>query len=111
MNLQSEASSTLNKEVMEVASRLHEELNAEAVWLFGSHARGDATEDSDYDFLVIVPQSTEERYERAVRARRTVSNIRIPKDVIVLTRAEWERDLQVPASLASAARREGIRLE
>ena len=86
------------------------ELPAEAVWLFGSRARGDAGSDSDWDFLAVMPESRLTRYERAVAARRLVSDFRIPKDIIVLTRAEWEKDLLVPSSLANTVLAEGIPL-
>ncbi len=35
-------------------ARIVETMNPEAVYLFGSRARGDARPDSDYDLLVIV---------------------------------------------------------
>jgi predicted nucleotidyltransferase len=81
------------------------------VYLFGSYARGDAGPDSDLDFLVVVPASDKSRYERAVEARGFLRGIWAPKDIIVLTRAEWESDLKVVCSLASTVRREGVRLD
>ncbi len=39
-----------------LATRLQHEVGAEAVWLYGARARGEApTEDSDIDVLVIAP--------------------------------------------------------
>ena len=40
-------------EVDEAASRVRQEVDPEAVILFGSHARGDARPDSDVDLMVI----------------------------------------------------------
>lgn len=94
-----------------IAERLLRGLSARAVWLFGSRARGDAENDSDFDFLVVVPASSQSRYARAVSARQLVSDIRVPKDIVVLTEREWERELRVPASLSSTVKREGIVLE
>jgi predicted nucleotidyltransferase len=37
------------------ANRLREAIGAERVLLFGSRARGDARDDSDYDLLVVSP--------------------------------------------------------
>ena len=37
------------KEIVTPIARKH---GVEKVWLFGSRARGDASEDSDYDFLI-----------------------------------------------------------
>ena len=102
--------SKLPTEAFAIAKRLHEGLAAEQVYLFGSHVRGEGTPDSDLDFLVVVSQSMESRYERAVAALRVVDNVRFPKDIIVLTRAEWEKELSAPCSLSSTVLREGVLL-
>ena len=102
---------TLPLEAHAIGQRLKEALAADRVYLFGSHARGNAGPDSDLDFLVVVPHSAKSRYERAVEARGLVRDIRFPKDIIVMTRAEWEADLTVVCSLASAVMREGMLLD
>ena len=81
----------LPNEAFAIAKRLHQGLAAEQVFLFGTHPHGEGTTDSDLDFLVVASQSTESRYECAVTARWLVHDVRFPKDIIVLTRAEWER--------------------
>lgn len=83
---------------------------AEEVWLFGSQARGNATPDSDIDVVAVVADSKESRYRRAVAAHGLLSDVKFPKDVIVLTRQEWEKELKVPSSLSSTVVREGILL-
>lgn len=93
-----------------IAERLKDTIGAEGVYLFGSYARGEAGPDSDLDLLAIVPQSSESRYQRAVQARYAIDGIRFPSDIIVLTRAEWERELRAPCSLSSTVAREGIAL-
>jgi asparagine synthase (glutamine-hydrolysing) len=104
-------SATLPKEAYEIAKRLREGMAAERVFLFGSHVRGEATADSDLDFLVVVPHSTDSRYDRAVTARKIVRGIHFPKDIIVLTRAEWDKQLKAPCSLSSTVQREGMILD
>lgn len=52
----------------------------DCVYLFGSHARGEAGPDSDMDFLVVVPGSAKTRYERAVEALRFVRDIEGAKE-------------------------------
>ncbi len=93
-----------------IAQRLEKALHPDAIYLFGSHARGEANVDSDLDLMVIVPESTQSRYHRNVEARRYVGDIAAPKDIVVLTRKEWQEGQQVVCSLASAVRREGILL-
>ena len=59
----------------------------ERIVLFGSHARGDAREDSDFDLLVIEPQ-VEDRALEMVRLRRVLRPLRIPVDILVYSSHE-----------------------
>lgn len=93
--------------IRETSEQLRKHLNPEAIWLFGSHARGDAGPDSDLDFLVLVGDSPEPRYRRAQRARAGLDPVTAPRDVLVLTRAEWDRERRVKVSLASTVLGEG----
>jgi len=101
---------TLPEAARAIARRLGQVLRPDAIFLFGSHARGDAGPDSDLDFLVVVPDSPHSRYLRSVDVRGLVADIPAPKDIVVLTRAEWESEQRVLCSLASTVRREGIQL-
>lgn len=101
---------TLPEAAQLIGRRLAQILRADAVYLFGSFARGDAGPDSDLDFLVVVPESPHPRYRRSVEARRLVGDIHSPKDIVVLTRQEWQAEQRVACSLASTVLREGIRL-
>jgi uncharacterized protein len=79
--------------VLRFASRLRDEWGAERVLLFGSHARGNAAPDSDYDLIII-----SERFEPIPRLRREVGLHDIfyavggdaPLDLICLTPREFE---------------------
>jgi len=101
----------LPPEVALIADRLQQGLIPDKIYLFGSHARGDAGPDSDFDFLVVVPDSKLSRYERAVQARRILGKIGVAVDIIVLTRTEWESETRVVCSLSSTALREGVCLQ
>jgi predicted nucleotidyltransferase len=90
-----------------IASRLAAAFHPLAIYLFGSHARGEATADSDLDFLMVVSSSDQPRYRRAQQARKALRVIPVPKDVIVLTQDEWDREGRVPVSLVNTVRREG----
>lgn len=58
----------------------------QAIILFGSAARGEMTEDSDLDFLVI--QDTHKDYFDRVRDLRSEIRTDVPLDIIVLTPKE-----------------------
>lgn len=72
-----------------IAERLKKEYGAERVILFGSHAMGKATRDSDIDLLVVAP-TTERLFERMSTVRRLVRDLRngLPIAPIVLTPQE-----------------------
>jgi predicted nucleotidyltransferase len=101
----------MNQQTLELldqmTQRLVSALNPEQIILFGSHAYGEPTEESDIDLLVIVSQSDEPRYRRAQEAHRTLRGMGIPKDILVMTRAEVERKATVPNSLISQILRQG----
>ena len=87
--------------VQEMADRLVAEFNPEQVILFGSYAWGTPSEDSDIDLFVIISESNERPLQRARRASGCLGGIRVPKDILVRTRAEAEKYRQVYASLES----------
>lgn len=95
-------------EVWAIAERLQRSLAPESIHLFGSYARGDSGPDSDVDLLAVVAKSDQSRYQRSLAARCAVSDVRVPKDIIVMTHQEWEAELRVPSSLASTVLREGV---
>lgn len=83
----------------EITRRLVAEFQPERVILFGSHAWGEPTEDSDVDLMVIVPVSNEKPVKRAMRARRSLLSVNVPMDILVKTHQEFERYRHVRASL------------
>jgi predicted nucleotidyltransferase len=90
-----------------VVGRLVEGLAPERILLFGSHAWGTPSEDSDVDLLVIVPTSELPAYKRARAGHRALRDVRLPKDIVVLTQAEFDRQSSVAGSLAQRVREHG----
>ena len=80
--------------------------HAEQIVLFGSRARGDANEHSDYDFLVIEP-TVDNRAREMVRLRRALRPLRVAADVLVYSREEVNRWGQQPGSALYWALKEG----
>lgn len=93
--------------IVEAGARLARAAGPSAeVILFGSHARGDAGPNSDLDFLVIEPVVADELGE-AVRLRRALRGLKVPADVIVMSRARVDARVNVRGTLVHAALREG----
>ncbi len=69
------------------------EVDPEQVILFGSHARGDASEDSDVDLIVVESEPFDKNRDRgaeAVRLWRALAGFSISKDILVYSRDEVE---------------------
>jgi uncharacterized protein len=91
----------------ESVRRLVEALRPEQIFLVGSRARGDDRADSDYDIMVIVPESDVPPHRWAQQAHRALRDVRVAADILVSTRQELDRFLPVPGSLAATVLREG----
>jgi predicted nucleotidyltransferase len=76
------------------------------VILFGSHARGEAGPHSDLDILVIEPE-VESAMDESVRLYRTLKDLRISVDVVVVDRAKARRRARVKGTMIERALREG----
>src|SRR5260370_9926999 len=78
--------------------RLKIEFQPEQIWLFGSHAWGTPTEDSDVDLMVIVSQSAEPAIKRAQPAHLSLRGIASPKALLVPTPGRDKRSNHPPTS-------------
>ena len=71
-----------------------EEVEPHRIYLFGSCARGTHTADSDVDLLIIEDQGfgpDRHRWSELKRIRKALSLFRVPKDVLVYSRDEFEK--------------------
>jgi predicted nucleotidyltransferase len=94
----------------EAINRLARGIRAESIYLFGSQAIGQGHPDSDYDLLVIVPQSNIPRHQREAFCYDLLWGLTLPVDVIVLTREEFQQSAQVETSLAHTSKTKGLLL-
>lgn len=94
------------EQIDEAIRTLAEAAAPERILLFGSYARGDATDDSDLDFLVIA-SCVEDRAKEMVRLRRALRPLRVPADVLVYSAEDVERWGNQPGSALYWALREG----
>jgi uncharacterized protein len=101
-------SATVEQATIERAAQaLIEAAGAHAkVLLFGSHARGEANERSDFDFLVIEPE-VEDRFAEMARLSRILGRLLIPADVVVVSEQYARRWSTVKGTLLHEALREG----
>ena len=102
-----EEGTVISEQVIKRATeRLVAGFHPDRVILFGSQARGTADERSDVDLLVVCPFSGRRR-ALMVAMDRALRGLGFPRDVIVLTPEEFERDRHIPGTVARPAWLEG----
>lgn len=94
----------------EAVERLVAAFRPEAIYLFGSHAWGTPTDNSDVDLFVIVPETSESPLERSQRAHGLLGDLGFSKDILVGTRAEVNRFKHLRASLSHQILHRGRKL-
>jgi predicted nucleotidyltransferase len=82
------------REIERIVKRIAEGYQPTKVILFGSHAWGQPTEDSDID-LLIVKETSDRFIDRWVKVRELIADPkrRIPVEPIVMTSEELDRRL------------------
>lgn len=79
--------------IYEMVNTIVREVNPDYVYLFGSQSTGTATKDSDVDFLVVGSASLGahlNRWREMQRIRKVLRPFRVPKDILVYSRAEFQ---------------------
>ena len=94
----------------EIVRRLAAAYEPEAMYLFGSAARGEAGPNSDYDVLLVVPDDASVERLRARRAYEVLWGIGVAVDVLIWRRSAFEEGAAVSTSLPAAVVREGVLL-
>ncbi len=95
-----------SRAIEEMVRRLIERFDPDQIILFGSEARGTADAGSDVDLLVVMPVVGSKRAKR-IELRLALHDIQVPKDIVVVTPEELERDRDVPGTLVRPALAEG----
>ncbi|MEB3758475.1 MAG: nucleotidyltransferase domain-containing protein [Desulfurococcales archaeon] len=102
---------TIKHIILEEANRLG--IEVDKIILFGSRARGDAGEDSDYDILVVIKGDADRRVRRLLSTRvssRVARQLLVPMDIIITTKDRWRQYSSVVGTIEEVAAGEGIAL-
>ncbi len=78
----------------------------EKIILFGSYARGEATDDSDVDLLVVMHVKGSRR-RKANEIDLALSGRTVPLDLIVVTPEQFDRQKDLIGTIVRQAAREG----
>lgn len=86
-----------------VVERLFERSAAQRIIVFGSVARGDATEGSDLDVVVVTPVEGR-KHDEAVSLMCAVADLPVAVDVVVVTPEEFPAEPRLPGIVRVAVR-------
>ena len=89
-----------------MVKRLVEQFDPDSIILFGSHARGTASADSDIDLLVVLPIKGSKRAKR-IEMRLALYEFPVEMDIIVATPEDVERFRDIPGTIIRPALQEG----
>jgi predicted nucleotidyltransferase len=90
--------------VEDVVDRLVAGFSPLKIILFGSTASGNATPESDLDFLIVMPDGIDRR-GTAVEMHRLLRDLALPKDILVTTPQEIARRGNTVGTVLRAALR------
>lgn len=93
--------------LQEITRRLAESIQPERIYLFGSHAAGNANDDSDVDLLVVVRDTDKSTREISFEGRKSLRDLLISLDLIVCTESQFNRYGQVKNTIMNEALCEG----
>jgi predicted nucleotidyltransferase len=90
-----------------LVDRLVEAFDPEAIYLFGSRARGDATPHSDFDLMMITASEEDLDEDDLTKAYAPVQGLGIACEVIPCSRQAFEREKRARTGICRTVAREG----
>ena len=97
---------TTAESIEQMTQRIIDRFHPRKIVLFGSRARGDAQNDSDFDVLIVAP-SDQPRWQRAVPVYRALAGLGISKDIVWWTPEEIDEWQNVKTHFINTVLREG----
>ncbi len=96
----------IQKEIQKMVKIIVEQFDPERIILFGSHARAEASLDSDVDLLVVMKVEGSKR-EKQLELRTALHDIHVSKDIIISLPEEFEWRKEIVGTIERPAFREG----
>ena len=98
------------EELERMVRQIVERVDPVAIYLFGSRARGDVREDSDYDLMIIVPDDFPAGRANVHTAFRAVEGRRIPMDVTMVRASRFQARAPKLGTLSHEVLKDGVLL-
>ena len=99
--------STIQNIILNKASK--KSVPIEEIILFGSRARGDYTQESDWDILIVTTAPLKKHlfWDLYVEIKRELTKNKIPADIIIIPKSTFEKKKRIVGNIAYYASREG----
>lgn len=93
--------------IKEIISRI---IPNSTVLLFGSRARNDNNNDSDYDFLIITEETMDIRKKRNLKSilRKELAILKIPTDILIQSEKEINTKKEITGHIIKQVLREAV---
>ncbi|HET8523983.1 MAG TPA: nucleotidyltransferase domain-containing protein [Thermomicrobiales bacterium] len=95
------------QELAGIITRIVDALTPARIYVFGSQARGDATDESDVDLLLVMENSETPEHRIAQAAYRAATPYSFSLDILVMSQEIFNRRSRAVASLPAKVLREG----
>jgi predicted nucleotidyltransferase len=95
-------------EIRSIAERLEQSVNPQKIYLFGSFARGDERDDSDYDFYLVMPDTVTDRLAVSQNAYRSLRGLKRRSVDIVVGSVSGFKERKNRKTLENIIAREGV---
>ena len=95
------------RKIKKVISLIADKFKPEKIILFGSCARGGVNVDSDIDLLVIPKGKCASNRDLAVKIHSSLWGMKVPVDIIVKTKSQFEKEKEKFWTISHSAAKEG----
>ena len=97
-------------ELAPLIARVEQRLHSIELWLFGSRARGDHRQDSDWDLLAVLPDDAPEEWTDPLIAWELSRQSAVPATLLSTKRSDLHAIWGLPNTIGYDLAREGVRL-
>lgn len=98
----------ITNEIRAIAERLQKSVNPQKIYLFGSFARNEEKDDSDYDFYLVMSDSITDRLSVSQKAYRSLCGLKRRSVDIVVGSVSGFEERRTRKTLENIVDREGV---